>query len=236
MWIMASFGILMPSLRPEGTVPPGDDRLIQVRARRARDLQIFRSDYCPELGDIIEIPYSDYEYRAYCTHEQLAAAMARLAMDVDFVKFKPTTETKYHDKQLHGVYNRIWSLLFGAISTDAHRRRYLQGPPSHRRPTGTRAQRGQQSLNWYDDLPSVDDEMRTLGQLVGTAHSTDRDDERELIDAVPTSWDAELAEAERDAERIVRRTDGSIDHSECSHGSGRNARRRCQRRNTSKRR
>lgn len=225
MWIMTSFGVLMPSVRPEGTVPAGDNRLIQVRARRAQDLRILKAEYLPELGEIIEIPYSDYEYRAYCTHEQWAAALAAMAMDIDYTKFKPTTETKYRDPQLHALYNRIWSLFFGFVSTKEHQARYWHGPAGDRI---NRFKRGSKrgtvkaaDFDWGQYEPTTGSPR--FSDLVGTVV----DPEADAIAAVPVEWDDEIP--------VTRRPDGTIDHSECDHGQGRNAKRRCQRRNTKRR-
>lgn len=165
MWVFTPFGILMPSLRPPHTVPADDDRLLQVRARRQKDLLILRHEYLPELGEVIEIPYSDYEYRAYCTHEQWAAALTQMSMDIDYVKFKPTTEDKYHDAQLHSVYNRVWGTLFHTVSTPAHRARYMRG--------------AQPSVSTAQVRRSFEREI-ILGDPFAVA------------DVVPPEWDAEV--------------------------------------------
>lgn len=117
MWVMTSFGIFMPSLRPAEHVPKGDERLLQIRARRHRELAILKAEYMPEAGEIIYMRKTDYEYRIYCTHEEWALVMARLAMDIDYVKFKDTT-SRYNDEKLHSAYLRIWSLLYVTFSTN----------------------------------------------------------------------------------------------------------------------
>lgn len=211
MWVFTSFGVLMPSVRPAGTIPAGDDRLIQVRARREKDLRILKAEYLPELGDIIEIPYSDYEYRAYCTHEQWAAALAKISMDIDYTKFKPTTESKYRDPQLHALYNRVWGVFFNTVSTKEHQERYLFGPKGQRGQRGWRA-RGGRSFTW-PNTPALE----------WKSYDGPGSDEAELLDLVPQSWDDEVP--------VTRMPNGKIDHSECTHGDSRSAKRRCQRRN-----
>lgn len=94
MWIMTPFGILMPALRPVEHTPEGDDRAIQVRTRQKAYLDIFRERYCPELGESINFPDQDYQWKAYCTHQQLADAMARLMLDIDYKKFKPECDRR----------------------------------------------------------------------------------------------------------------------------------------------
>lgn len=202
MWICTPFGLLMPSLRPVHTVPAGDDRLIQVRTRRRVDLTRFRDLYLPELGEIIEIPNSDYEYRAYCTHEQLAAAVAKIAMDIDFVKFKPTTD-RFQDHQLHSAYNAMWGVVFRTFSTPAHQRNYWK---SEQRPAVIR----------FDSttrrIARAEDESET-----GVVDWTDVE--------IPAEWDSEVP-------TVTRRPDGKIDHSYCDHTPSKAARRRCRERNS----
>lgn len=110
MWLMTSFGILMPSIRPPKTVPADDNRTIQVRVRVKKHLEILRDEFMhDELGPIWDTPSMDYNFRAYCTPEAWARACYAMALEVDYQKFKPTTESKYNDKKLHSVYNSIWS-------------------------------------------------------------------------------------------------------------------------------
>lgn len=228
MWVMTSFGILMPGLRPPHTVPAGDNRLLQVRARRRRDLEILRDEYMGDaLGEVVRLPHTDYEYRAYCTHEAWAAALAAIAMDVDYVKFKPTTESRYHDPELHGVYNRVWSLLFTALSTPRHQREYWtgagRGTTSRSSTRSTRTRGGR----WWEDLDPTDtagpgDGDCSCGQPGWMGHSSDcdygvRDPEVDaLLDAVLSS--------------PVLRPSGTLDHADCAHGPSNAARKRCRRR------
>jgi hypothetical protein len=148
MWVFTPFGILMPGLRPKHTVPAGDDRLLQVRARRIQDLEILRARYMPGMGDIIRLPHTDYQFRAYCTHEQWAAALAGMAMDIDYVKFKEQTEKKYGDRKLHDLYTKLWFSIFSAFPKGSSYDRptpkswsytttSYRTPPATQRPTQT---------------------------------------------------------------------------------------------------
>ncbi len=111
MWVMTGFGILMPAIRPPKTVPEDDNRTIQVRSRRAKDLDILRDEYMgDELGPTIATPEFDYNYRAYCTPEAWGRALYNMAQDIDYEKFKPTTD-RYNDHELHAVYNSIWGTV-----------------------------------------------------------------------------------------------------------------------------
>lgn len=125
MWVMTSFGVLMPSLRPANTIDPGDNRVIQVRARRRQDLDILREQYMgDDLGPVVFMRNTDYEYRAYCTRAAWARAMAAMSLDIDYTKFKPSTEDKYQDRQLHALYNQIWGVVQRHLSTYTRQRAY----------------------------------------------------------------------------------------------------------------
>src|SRR5262245_5132981 len=115
MWIMTSYGILMPALRPEtdrATYP------LQVRARDKRALK-----ECIRQMDLLELPHTkiyatpqlDYDFRFYTTHNAFALVMASEIEMIDYEKFKPTS---YFD-DLHILYNHMWSVIF----THYHRRR-----------------------------------------------------------------------------------------------------------------
>jgi hypothetical protein len=108
MWIMTSYGILMPALRPNAAnlaLP------LQVRARDKRALKHLIHDM-----DILELPHTkiyatpklDYDFRLYTTHDAFAQIMADEIRGIDYAKFKPTT--MFTD--LHNLYNHIWSVVF----------------------------------------------------------------------------------------------------------------------------
>lgn len=124
MWIFTSFGVLMPSERPAETFDATtDDRVIQIRTRSRVHLERLKEGgFFPEMGEIVFFPNTDYEFRTYCTRAQLAAIMARLSMDIDYTKFKPTTEDKWSDRKLHDLYNAVWGLFYARYSTN----RYLE--------------------------------------------------------------------------------------------------------------
>lgn len=129
MWAMTSFGILMPAIRPPKTIKAGDFRTLQVRSRRSIDLDILRARYMQNsLGPTLHTPTFDYEYRAYCEPAAFALAMAQMVMEIDYLKFKPTTESKYCDAQLHSTYNGIWSVVMSRLSTKKHQTEYFGTP------------------------------------------------------------------------------------------------------------
>lgn len=117
MWLFTQYGILMPSERPEGTVPEGDNRTIQVRTRRREHLDILRAETMgDELGPTIYMENTDYEYRAYCTPEAWARAAYNLSLKISGAKFKPGVKEIYGDENLYNVYNNVWWQVFKGLS------------------------------------------------------------------------------------------------------------------------
>lgn len=116
MWLFTPGGVYMPGLIPEKHIPADrPDRVLQVRTRRRIDLERLRDSYMgEELGEILESPGMDYNFRAYCSLEAWAKACYKMALDIDYVKFKEQTEKKFpgpEGKKLHSVYTSIWSTL-----------------------------------------------------------------------------------------------------------------------------
>jgi hypothetical protein len=116
MWIFTEFGILMPSLRPAEHVDEDDNRLMQIRTRRRYELDYLREKYMPEtLGETIVLGDSDYQFRAYCTIDDWAAASQALAYSIDYTKFKPTTDRHLGGGRLHDLYNSVWGRVLSAF-------------------------------------------------------------------------------------------------------------------------
>ena len=90
LWVCTPFGFIAPALRPH--IPAGDDRDIQVRSRRPETLDALRERWLPELGENVTLAGTDYEVRAYCTREDLARALARMALAIDDRSFKALAE------------------------------------------------------------------------------------------------------------------------------------------------
>jgi hypothetical protein len=140
MWVMTSEGIYMPALRPVDTISPGDDRVLQIRSRRAVDLDRLRARFMPTtLGRTIYLGNTDYEYRAYCTRDAWAVAMARMAYATDYVKFKDTAA----DRDLHEAFLDVWYALWNRFSKP-------RLPASRRTKNGRR--NSTVRLDWWDDI------------------------------------------------------------------------------------
>jgi hypothetical protein len=86
-----------------------DPRDIMVRARKGVYLTRLRKQFLPELGPDVKRDGkgTDYGHRSYCTADQLAKAMARMALVIDSPSFKDHAM----DDDLHHAYSRIWSAL-----------------------------------------------------------------------------------------------------------------------------
>ena len=165
MWVLTSFGAFMPALRYEKDVAPGDERKLQIRARRDRDLLRLKALYMPNMGKIVRNAGTDYEVRVYCTHAEWAEVMARMSMDIDYQSFKNTTD-RWKDDQLHRAYLRVWNALYDVLGT---RRAFDVSVRSYRKTK--KGKKGRKLVeafetvsyddprNWWDDVPSVEDEL-----------------------------------------------------------------------------
>jgi hypothetical protein len=75
---------------------------LMVRARRAGDLErVFPG--C----DVVRTPRADYLYRTTLPRDQVAAAIARELLRVDYANFKDSVP----DAMLHGAYSSFWAAM-----------------------------------------------------------------------------------------------------------------------------
>lgn len=133
MWLMLPKGALSIVER-SSHLDPDDPRKLQLRARRKEWLDAFRK-YCPEMTRPIHTPNADYQWRAFATHEQVAAAVGRAVMDVKYSNFKNATMDrkfglrKFEQRdRLHNAYSRIWSdLLAAGDGTSSYNKPALKG-------------------------------------------------------------------------------------------------------------
>lgn len=163
-----------------------------------------------QLGPVIYMKDTDYEYRAYCTRAAWARAMADMSLDIDYTKFKPTTETKYRDFQLHRLYNEMWSVIQHHLSSRERRYEYW-----HPRRTRKNKKRDARVLTTTDFQQLLRDE--------------DFDNEWSLFDN-EVFKDVDTSDVDALTEGPDMRPDGSLDHSTCDHAPSNAARKRCRRR------
>jgi hypothetical protein len=239
MFVGTYFGLFMPGLRPNK--PTDDPRDLQVRSRRAVDLDRLRELYLPELGETLALKGHDYQFRAYCTREQWGEALKRIALDIDYTKFKDSpVKSGFRDHKLSSVYMRIWSATLNALPDGS-----IYAPTKwskHTSPTTVRTVTHTEVTEEigervrYSDL--TPNQRRLLDDSIirpGTSSHDRLWDERE-----PDVW--ELSEIENEhgwalwnhseAERESRRSrDG---HTDCDHVDTRAARKRCNRQRKAK--
>jgi hypothetical protein len=117
MWIMTSYGILMPAAIPEEIRQDliGSAWGLQIRSRDRKTLAKTRrvmKNMGNNVSPIVATPMLDYEYRFYCSRRDFATLIADEILTIDYEKFKPTTELKGGGgKRLHHLYNRIWGVV-----------------------------------------------------------------------------------------------------------------------------
>lgn len=230
MWIMAGFGILMPAERPRKTIAVGDDRTLQIRARRARDLDILRAEYMKgTLGPTLHTPKFDYEYRAYCTKEAFAVAMMQMVLKLNFGgKFKPSVLDNYQDDQLYSCYNKIWSVVMRELSTEDHRQEYWHSvsPPKGKTTTsGINITKPATTVAGTAVEPytaAYNDDDNTIATVIDADILDPYWYEDTVGDPVLDALYVELDQLRADAAEIT-------DHTNCEHGTSSRSRSRCRR-------
>jgi 8-oxo-dGTP pyrophosphatase MutT (NUDIX family) len=108
MWTLTPFGFFSVVRKP------GQSHLT-VRARVASDLEALRTRYLPELSPTVAHAGTDYAYRATCTAEAWAAALGKMAMDIDYSNFKSEVARRQGHGRAH-VYGRVWDALLALES------------------------------------------------------------------------------------------------------------------------
>jgi len=163
------------------------------------------------LGSTIRNIGTDYEFRAFCTPDALADAMAAITRDINYTSFKDTTTSQYGDKQLHDLYLSVWGVIYRALASPLGKKHY----ESH----------------WHSTTKTT---TSTRVMKSGTRRGGDWWDAEEpdaLADGAWDSYDDLLFDDITDDAAVIRRSNGTIDHIHCTHVRSRNARRRCLRAN-----
>ena len=89
-----------------------------MRARRREWLESFRA-YCPEMGRTINSGgKADYQWRAWATPQDVARAVARAVLAIDYSNFKNATMGQAHGLAdpklrfgLHDAYYQVWDVM-----------------------------------------------------------------------------------------------------------------------------
>lgn len=103
MWTLTPFGFFSVVRKPGQTH-------LTVRARVAGDLEALRTRYLPELTPTVAHAGTDYAYRGTCTAEAWAAALGKMAHDIDYSNFKSEVSRRQGHARAH-VYGKVWTAL-----------------------------------------------------------------------------------------------------------------------------
>lgn len=234
MIVATHMGMYMPALRPdwEKCLERGEPEL-QVRARRKIDLlnlRVLMNSHGLYLGDVIQLPHTDYQFRAYTTRADWGIALAQLAEDIDYTKFKNTPEKKHGDKALTNCYERMWGVIFNAFPTGSA---YARRGRSYSAPRNTEHRVTAEPQRWTKRETRTETTEVVWKRI---ADMTDRELEMYLRQDEPSEADLrdialheQLQEdAQVDAQDSgPREVNGHLDHTNCTHLNTKNARRRC---------
>lgn len=104
MWLFTTIGFF------SAVQKPGTD-FLTIRARVKADLDNLRERYLPELSSCIDHAGTDYPWRATATHPQFAAALVKIACDVQYTNFKDEVAKQQGKARAHR-YHKVWSALY----------------------------------------------------------------------------------------------------------------------------
>jgi hypothetical protein len=109
MWLLTTFGFFSVVEKTEDRA----DGMITVRARVRGDIEALRAKYLPALGEIEATPDRDYAWRGRVTKGELAAALGRIAMDVDYAHTRTAVAQRmgYAREQIYYDVAEILSAL-----------------------------------------------------------------------------------------------------------------------------
>jgi hypothetical protein len=101
MWIFTNIGFFSVVQKPEDV----SDDVLTVRARRKEDLQ--RLGKYVNVGDIIETPHADYEYRVRIFKPDFYFAISDIIDAIDYSNFKDSVLNKL-GKKYYEVCSAAW--------------------------------------------------------------------------------------------------------------------------------
>ncbi|MDZ5455278.1 NUDIX domain-containing protein [Azohydromonas lata] len=107
MWIITPLGFFSIVCK-NGDEAAGT---LTVRARVRSDLEALRETALPTLGPIMGGQGTDYAWRASAPREQVQAALARLASDIDYANFKSEVAAR-QGRRRSDLYQDVWSVLY----------------------------------------------------------------------------------------------------------------------------
>jgi hypothetical protein len=104
MWLFTNFGFFSVVQKP------GTD-FLTVRARVKGDLDALRATYLPQLSKTQAKGGTDYPWRATVSHCDFAAALGKIAMNLDYANFKNEVAAR-QGKVRASRYGKVWSALY----------------------------------------------------------------------------------------------------------------------------
>lgn len=107
MWLITPIGFFSIVQKPSDK----SSNTLTVRARVRSDLTALKQHYLPGLENIKESTENDYRFRATAPREEVSAALAKLADDIDYSNFKAEVAKKQGGKR-SSLYHEVWETLF----------------------------------------------------------------------------------------------------------------------------
>ena len=104
MWILTPSGFF-------SVVQKEGDALLSVRARVRTDLEELMQSYLPNILPIQEGGHTDYPYRIFVDHSTWAAALTRIARDIDYPNFKRAVKSNQGPIRSK-IYGNVWRELY----------------------------------------------------------------------------------------------------------------------------
>ena len=106
MWLMTKAGFFSVVQKP--TDRAGDT--LTIRGRVKQDLETIRREYLPSASPVREHSGTDYPFRIVAARVDFAAALTRIALDIDYSNFKNEIEESQGSVRAY-IYGEIWSCL-----------------------------------------------------------------------------------------------------------------------------
>lgn len=116
MWLLTTFGFFSIVEKPQDRAAG----MLTVRARVRGDLESLRAKYLPSLGEIQATPDADYAFRARVAKTELAAAMGRIALDINYANFKSVV-AEHMGYAREQIYHEVWETL-AELQQTAHKK------------------------------------------------------------------------------------------------------------------
>jgi hypothetical protein len=98
MWLYTKFGFFSIVQKP-------NDDFLTVRSRSLNDLELFAKEYLKSPSAIESTLENDYPYRLRAWHDDVAQAIARAVLDIDYDNFKGVVAQQ--DFKRYWVYSKV---------------------------------------------------------------------------------------------------------------------------------